>query len=256
MSVAHASSRRATPLRGALGSEWIKFWSVRSTWWSLFGTAVLLTAGTAILGMDFAGDVEAGETTDGVTMGFGEPLRDAAPLAQFGVLGYAMLTVTAEFATGTMRGTLAADPRRGRVLAAKTAVVVAVTLPLALVLALLGVALGHLVLGSHGTGDAGEAAGDVAAVVAYLTLTAVLTVGAGAVLRSSVGTLSCVLVVMLALPLLVTVSGSEYLPGHAALALLAGDDDPLGPGASALVLAVWAAATLGAGRLALARRDV
>ncbi|MDT0344013.1 hypothetical protein [Streptomyces litchfieldiae] len=255
-SITARTRARSSSLRGTLGSEWIKFWSVRSTWWSLASAFVLMAGCAAVLGMDFAADVEAGETSDGSTMGFGEPGDNAVMLAQFAVVAYAMLTVTAEFATGAMRVTLTADPRRGRVLLAKTAVVVAVTAPLALALAVLGLALGHATLGPHGVGDAASGARDVAAVTAYLVLTAVLTVGVGAVLRSSVGTLSGVLTVMLALPMIITTTGSEYLPGRAGLTLLSGETDALGPVASGVVLAAWAVAAQAAGYLALRRRDV
>ncbi|RKN41643.1 hypothetical protein [Streptomyces hoynatensis] len=247
---------RTGPLRGTLGAEWTKFWSVRSTWWSLFSGLALMVCVSAILGMDFANDVEAGETTDGTTMGFAEPAANAVLLTQFAVVAYAMLVLTSEFATGAMRVTLTADPRRGRVLLAKTTTVTLVTVPFALALALLGLALGHLTLGSHGTGSAEEQVGDLAAVTVYLILTAILTVGVGAILRSSVGTLSAVLVVMLALPLIVTTTGSEYLPGRAGLIMLSNEQEPLSPVGAGVVLAIWALAAQLAGYVALRRRDV
>jgi hypothetical protein len=71
------------------GAEWIKLRSVRSTYGSLVA-AVIVTVGIAAL---------------------------------------AALAITGEFATGSIRTTLAATPARWAVLAAKAAVVGAVTLP-------------------------------------------------------------------------------------------------------------------------------
>lgn len=243
-----------TALRGTLGSEWIKLWTVRSTWWSLGAAVVLMAACSAVMGFDFAGDVENGDVTDGTTMRVGEPAANAALIAQFGLIAVAMLTVTGEFATGAMRGTLAADPRRGRVLFAKTAAVVAVVLPLALVLAVSGVAIGGAALGTYGEQRA--VAADVAAITAYFTLAAVFTLGLGALLRSSVGTLSAVIAVLLAVPMMFATGWSDALPGRAGLTLLGWPDPPYGRPAAFALLAAWALAAQLAGCAALRRRDV
>ncbi|NUU21679.1 MAG: ABC transporter permease [Streptomycetaceae bacterium] len=241
-------------LRGSFGSEWIKLWTVRSTWWALVAAVVLMGGVAAIMGGDFAGDVERGQTNDGTTMAIGEPAATAAMIAQFGVVAFAMLAITGEFATGAMRGTLAADPRRGRVLLAKTLAVGAVAVPLALVLALVGVAAGDASLGEYGT--SGGAGADIAAITAYLVLAAVFTLGVGAWLRSSVGTLSAVLALLLAMPMIFTTGWSGYLPGGAGLTLLGRDDPPYARGVALLLFAGWALTAQAAGYAALRRRDV
>ncbi|MYV98132.1 hypothetical protein [Streptomyces sp. SID3343] len=237
-------------LRGSMGSEWIKLWSVRSTWWALASALVLMSGCSAVMGIDFAHDVRTGETKDGLTMAIGEPATSSVLLAQFAIVALAMAVVTAEFASGAMRVTLTADPNRARVLFAKTAVVVAVTTPLALVLAVCGVVMGRVSLGSYGITTASEVAGDIAAITVYLVLTAILTVGVGAVLRSPVSTLSAVLTLMLALPMLIQATAADYLPGTAGLNLLDGD------AAATAVLAAWALAAQLAGWTALRRRDI
>jgi len=237
-------------LRGAIGAEWIKLWSIRSTWWASVGAAVSMVGCAAVMGMDFAHDVENGETTDGSTMAVGDPATNAVLLTQFAVVAIAMAVVTAEFGTGTIRATLAADPRRGRVLFAKAVVVAAVTLPLGLVSALAGVGVGRPALGEHGVTESGAVAGDVAAIVAYLVLTALLTVGVGAMLRGSVATLSAILAVMLALPMLFATPSTRWLPGSAGMDLLDGD------AFAGFVLAAWVMAALLGGGWALRRRDV
>lgn len=243
-----------TALRRSLGSEWIKLWTVRSTWWSLIAAVVLMGGCAAIMGTDFAGDVENGETTDGTTMAVGEPAVNSAMLAQFGLIAFAMLVVTAEFTTGAMRGTLSADPRRGRVLLAKTLAVCAVAVPLALVLALLGLLAGDATLGEYGTG--GNAVEDVAAITVYLVLAAVFTVGMGAWLRSSVGTLSAVIVLLLALPITLGADRAGYTPGGAGLNLLGGEDPPYSRLTAGVLFAAWTLAAQLAGYVSLRRRDV
>ncbi|MGW0662555.1 ABC transporter permease [Streptodolium elevatio] len=247
-------ARQFAALRRSFGSEWIKLWTVRSTWWALSAAVVLMTGVAAIMGGDFAGDVEKGEVTDGTSMGIAEPAADAAMLAQFGLIAFAMLAVTGEFGTGAIRGTLCADPRRGRVLLAKTLAVSAVVVPLAFVLALLGVVAGDVTLGEYGTG--GTTVEDVAATIVYLVLAAVFTVGVGALLRNSVGTLSAVIVLLLALPITLGAERSAYLPGGAGLNLLGGEDPPYSRLTAAVLFALWTVAAQLAGYASLRRRDV
>ena len=107
-----SSPHRLTFVR-ALRSEWIKLSTLRSTWWSI-GIAAALTIGIAVL---VAGAVNV--------PGF-EPIQAVVTPFQFtmllaGIIG--AIAVTGEYSTGMIRSTLAADPVRGSVLAAKATVV-------------------------------------------------------------------------------------------------------------------------------------
>ena len=98
-------------------SEWIKLWSVRSTWFALYVAA----AGSIGLAATYAlvaktGDVEPTDALQGAVFG---------QLA-FGVLG--VLAVSSEFTTGLIRTTFATVPRRRVVLAAKAGVLFGVLL--------------------------------------------------------------------------------------------------------------------------------
>lgn len=91
-----------------IASEWIKLWSVRSTWFALH----VAGAGTIGLAITYAlvaktGDVEPTDALQGAVFG---------QLA-FGVLG--VLAVSSEFTTGSIRTTFATVPRRRGVIAAK-----------------------------------------------------------------------------------------------------------------------------------------
>jgi ABC-2 type transport system permease protein len=102
----------------AVASEWTKVRSVRSTYWFLLaacvvtvGLAALITVGLGTGNVEVTDEVfdAAGVSLLGVW--FGQIL--------FAVVG--VLAVTSEYATGSIRTTLAAVPRRGALLAAKLA---------------------------------------------------------------------------------------------------------------------------------------
>jgi len=113
-------------------SEWIKFRSLRSTWWSI-GVALLVSVGLGILFSDLRGhDIQQNG-------GF-EPDQTALSLRGFylaqlaiGVLG--VLSITGEYSTGMIRATLSAVPKRVPVWAAKIAVFAAVVFGITLVAA-------------------------------------------------------------------------------------------------------------------------
>src|ERR1700753_624875 len=110
--------------RRTVVSEWIKFRSLRSTWWSI-GIALLISVGLGILFADLRGN-------DIMHHGGFEPDQTAVSLRGFylaqlaiGVLG--VLFVTGEYSTGMIRATLAAVPKRVPVWLGKISVFAVVT---------------------------------------------------------------------------------------------------------------------------------
>lgn len=98
--------------------EWIKLRCLRSTWWTLAITATGATAMAIAIGLGTKNP--SGDLTNNALAG-------AIPgLLLSGVLG--VLMMTSEYSSGLIRATLAASPRRPLVLAAKAAVLGAVTL--------------------------------------------------------------------------------------------------------------------------------
>jgi ABC-2 type transport system permease protein len=98
--------------------EWIKLWSLRSTWWTLAVTAAAATGiGTAV-GLNTRN--ASGDLTNNALAGIAPGLLFA------GVLG--VLAVTSEYTFGMIRATLATIPNRRLLLAAKAAVFGALTL--------------------------------------------------------------------------------------------------------------------------------
>src|SRR5699024_10650446 len=113
---------------GVLGAEWRKLFSLRSTWWTLGLTVVLMTL--MALGQA-AGVTDSLSTPEGAAMFAG--LHGAELVTggyQFGLLTISVLVaflITYDYSTGMIRSTFAAVPTRLPLLAAKGIVLTAVT---------------------------------------------------------------------------------------------------------------------------------
>jgi ABC-2 type transport system permease protein len=236
-------------------AEWVKLWTVRSTWWCLASSVVLMGCCAYLLGNDFAYDLEhpdqqAVRDTVATAQSIADPAAASTTLAQFAVIALAMLVITSEYSTGTIRATLRAAPVRGRVLLAKAAVAGAVTFAAGLVLAAAGLFAARLGLREYAIVEGADAAAVAVRIAAYLALVAVFSVGMGAALRSAVGTLSAVLVLLVGLSMVVPEPVADYLPGVAGGTFVSDGDAGAG-----LILVAWTAAVLAAGYAVLRRRD-
>ncbi|MEV4489704.1 ABC transporter permease [Micromonospora coxensis] len=250
-------------LPGAVAAEWTRLWSVRSTWWTLLAGVVLTAATAAQLAIYAANDNTDDDPTDDrgpVTVG--SVLVDSMELTQYAVLALGLLAITAEYATGTIRGTLLGTPSRGSMLLAKAVVAGAVTFGYGLLLGLVGVLVARPLLGAWGRAPLGPTVTDVLATATYLALVGVLALGLGAALRSAVLTLTVLFAVLMIVPLslrepdiTVLTRISDAFPGVAGGHFLAGDTDPYPPVVGLLLLAGWAGAALALGRAVLRRRD-
>lgn len=140
----------------ALRAEWIKLWSVRSTWWTLIALVVLGAGLTTLIcwgNADWLASDDADESPGSfITWGM-----MFAPVCAV-IIG--VLTVTTEYGTGMIRTTLAAVPNRGRVMAAKAVVVTSVLFVIGTLTALIGYVGGNYFLDREGIGMPLE--GDVA----------------------------------------------------------------------------------------------
>jgi ABC-2 type transport system permease protein len=103
-------------------SEWTKFWSLRSTWWTLLIAFVVTIGFATLLAWGASSNVNKMDAHDRATL-------DVTNLAMagvaFGQLAFAVLgalVVASEYSTGGIKTTLVAVPNRLRVLLAKTLV--------------------------------------------------------------------------------------------------------------------------------------
>ncbi|MEU3896542.1 ABC transporter permease subunit [Streptomyces sp. NPDC045251] len=245
--------------KGALAFEWTKLWSVRATWWNL-AVGLLLTAGFAAM-VGASADASAKKGID-VAMPAPHHASQAFLVSQLTVVVLATLALTGEYSSGSVRTTLQAVPARGRMLRAKTLVVTAVVAVAGCVFSVLGTLVAAPLMGGHGDYAGGQLLGTALGAGVYLAALAVMSVGIGSVLRSAAGTITTLIMVLLALPQLMGVVGarwletaSDYMPSVAGTVLLTEDHAPYGGGTALLVLAVWSAACYAAGSAVLRRRD-
>ncbi len=180
-----------------LHAEWIKLRSVRSTWWTLAATFVL-GAGLTVLVCGMNAEWLASPDGDEAPGSF---ITWGMMIAQICAVVLGALVVTTEYGTGMVRTTFGAVPARGRVLAAKSLLVVLVLFVAGTVTALAGYAGGNWFLEREGIGLALE--GDVLRSMygsgLFLAGIGLFTVAVGFVLRHTAGTISIVLALMLIL---------------------------------------------------------
>jgi ABC-2 type transport system permease protein len=254
-------------MRGLLRSEWTKLRTVRSTIWTL-GATILTGVGVSAIAMgvtrahwatESAADRAAFDPVEVSLMGV--YLGGALLL---GILG--ILVMSGEYATGTIRATLAAAPRRPMVLAAKVAVFGAVTLVVAEVTAFAGFLLGQALLtapAKHATLSSPGAFRAVAGIGLFLCVTGLLALGIAVLVRHTAGAISAYVFVLLVLPIIVSgLPNSLQHPIERLLpasigAVMINDSAPgaFGPWTGLLILCGYAAAILALGTVFLVRRD-
>ncbi|MFC9969859.1 ABC transporter permease [Spirillospora sp. NPDC127200] len=260
-------------MRRTVRSEWTKLRTLHSSAWLLAAIAVLtvVAGATALAGADTADcptPAECFEDTPKLSL-------SGVWLGQAAVVVLGVLTASGEFGTGTIGPTLAATPRRSRVLLAKAAVLSALVLAAGTLGVLASLLAGRLILPGNGfTGANGYAPLSLAdgptlraaaGSVLYLVLVALLALGTAMLVRDGAGGITAVLGLLYVVPIfgpLLSENWYERLqkaaPMPAGLAVQATehlDRLPIGPWAGLAVLAGYAALALAAGGLALARRD-
>jgi ABC-2 type transport system permease protein len=237
----------------AVRAEWGKTWSLRSTFLCLAGAFGLICATAWTLANDFLYGLAHGDPTAGTTM---RPIDAVAPAVQFGLLliaAFAMLPVTSEYASGSIRSTLQAEPRRRVMLAAKTVVSASSAAVAAFATVAAAGGIVRLTLGDHAEADASDPATAARAGLIVL-VNAVIVVGLAAVVRHSVGALALsfvLFVATLALPPGVAV----WAPSGASAAFLTDDSTSYPAVVGLVVTAAWALGVYAAGALVLRRRD-
>lgn len=267
---------------GVVRSEWIKLWTVRSTWWTL-SILIALTVGMSALvafslssedvGAAFFGGGTAEEQQAQVFMISTSGVSFGALVVS--ILG--ALAVTGEYSTGAIRSTFLAVPRRWPALLAKDLVLAAVLFVLgvisALVSYLITAALLHDLLPDQAGLDA-QAWRAIIGTGVYLAALALIAAHIGAIVRSTAGAVSIALGLVLVVPVVLSIMAgfdiswaqtvSDWLPSNLGdvvmtLALpesLGGSADGLSVAEGFAGLAAWVVGT-GALALVLVRsRDV
>jgi ABC-2 type transport system permease protein len=251
-----------------LGSEWTKLTVLRSTRITLtlsIVLAVVLSAITCIV-IGITWDDWKPEDRAGFDPVSDTQLGGLLTAILFAVLG--VRAVAAEYASGMMRLTLTATPRRGRVLAAKTVVVTVITLAVGTIATLAMLLTGQAIFESYGLPTADLGSSDALRLIFGSSLLGpvlpVIGVALATMLRSTAGAITALLGLLFlpailgpALPSFVEEHILIYLPGAASEAVT-GDNSAehhLSSGAAIPVLAAWLVIFVGAAYATLTRRD-
>lgn len=186
-------------------SEWIKLTTLRSTRLALIIAATLFVGIGLLLTWDTVGkfDAMSAARKAGVRVE-GEVLR-GRPLAELAVGVLGVIAVTGEYATGVIRATLAAVPRRLPVLWAKLSVLAGVTLVVMTAAAFASFFAGNALLSEHwdfSLSDPGVLRSVAGAGVA-LTFSCLLGALLGFILRNTAGAMATLFALLIIVPVIV-----------------------------------------------------
>jgi ABC-2 type transport system permease protein len=247
--------------RDALACEWTKLVSVRSTFWTMLVAVVTPIAISSLVAAAITHAPGPGPQPD--------PLLPGLLSLEYAVLSVAVLGVLAfstEYGTGLIRTTFAAMPRRRAVLAAKAAVLAAVTLAAGELVAFASFFLVQGVLSGHHLGvslSAPRVPGAVLAEGLLLFVVAMLGLAVGAIVRHTAGGIAVVVGVIIVPGILAVLpapwgnrlgrftlvdAAHQVTALHPATNLFA-------PALSLVVLLAWPALALLAAALMITRRD-
>jgi ABC-2 type transport system permease protein len=264
------AGRKRGGVLAAVHAEWVKLRTVSGPGWLLLACAVVtITVSAAVVAVEKCSSASCAVDTTKLSL-------TGVQVGQAAVAVLGVMVVGGEYATGMVRLTLAAVPRRSVMLAAKAAAVAVVTAA-AGIIAVLGsllagriflpgdgftVARGFLPL-SLGNGPTLRAA---VGSVLYLVLVALFSLGVAAAVRDTAAAIAIVLGVMyvvrgvssLVLDPAWQLRIDRVVPMNAGLAIQSTTNLtklPIGPWPGLGVLAAWTAAALLAGWLLLRLRD-
>lgn len=270
------TASRTSPYRLSFGhvlrSEWIKFRSLRSTWWTIGTTIVVMV----LFSMSMAASLNFAAETPEMAAEMGNISTVQAIVlgyifAQLSVAVLGALVITGEYSTGMIRSTLSAVPTRLPALWAKAGIIGVVTF----VVGIVGIALSYLVTmpmlsGNDLVPDLGDSVVQrvVLACAGYLALVALVAVGIGTIMRHSAGSIFTLVAFLFVLPLVASFLSQDwvqdiakFLPMNLATAMMAvteadaGGVEILSPGSATVAMVAWAVVSLGAAAVVLKRRD-
>jgi hypothetical protein len=274
MTIAPVNSARPTHQPGftdLLRSEWTKFRTLRSTWWSL--AAMLVVS----LGVSIAATATFTATFDTLSPDTKAQFRDDTiglflqPGSSFGQLAISVLGVlliASEYSTGMIRATVLAAPRRTPVLLAKAGVLAGVVFVLAEAIAWICFFVGSSIARKHVDVTLGTP-GTLRAILGFglvMAMTAVISLALGALLRHTAGAISVALGTSLVVPgLLGLIPGSVgqhlayALPARAGQLIMDRTEQagtPYGQWTGLGIVALWTVGLMALALRSIKKRDV
>jgi ABC-2 type transport system permease protein len=251
-----------------LRSERTKLVSLRSTRWSLLAAVVTMILLAVIIALAQMGRWSHMTIIEQLRYDSIDNAVGGYHLAQLAVGVLGVMVITGEYSTGMIRSSLMAVPHRLPVLWAKAVVFAAVTFVLMLAssfvafFAVQAIARRHHV--EHTIGDP-HALRAVIGAALFLTVLGLLTVGLGALIRSTAGAISAFVFLLFVLPGITSILPSSianaispYLPLNAGTTVATSsfdDSHHLGTWVGFALFCGYAALALAAGAVSLMRRD-
>jgi len=247
-----------TPVR-VLRAEWIKLSTLRSTKIT-FAAAVLLMIGAGVLlSWDAANKFETMTTAERADVAVEQVVLIGRLLAELAVGVLGVMAITGEYATGMIRATLAAVPRRLPVLWTKLGLFTGVTLVVMTAASFASFFAGNAILAAHwdfSLADPGVLRSVLGAGVA-LAFVSAFGVLLGFIVRSTAGAISTLFAILVIVPQILPSWFVEYLPTGATSSLVTAkiEDDMLRPLPALTVLCGYLVLALAGAAWTLTRRD-
>lgn len=254
-------------------SEWLKFTTVRSTWWSI-ALVIVLSIGLSLLMAasfaSFASDAAAAGMPQGNAIAV-QVIVFSTVLTQLLAVILGAITVTGEYSTGMIRSTLTAAPgRTGAVLAKSLVVGATLFVTSVIVFAITAMVTGPiLTTNALDLGDLTTSLMPLLGAASYLALMAMMGVGIGFIIRNGPGALAVGIGLVFVAPLVVSFfprvadfawihDVASYLPSNAGQSLfLSGgmSGSALETIPAVITMVAWAVAALVGGIAVLKTRD-
>jgi len=245
-------------------SEWVKLRSLRSTVLVAGLTIAIMGAFAALFAWALTAFPDDAPTSAGVVVvGY--------PIAQLAIAVLGVLVITGEYATGSIRSTLAAEPRRLRVVASKGLVLALAAFVVSVLSIGISAVVAIPVLQANGVEVLFEA-DDIRALVGtvlYLTVSSLFAYGIGLLVKNSAAAITTVVGILFILPIIVQIiamttriewimDAYSYLPAPAGSAVAGSSTvglSELDPWTGFAIFCGYTVALLVAGTFAFARRD-
>jgi hypothetical protein len=258
-----------TDINRLIAAEWIKLRSLRSSAWTL-GAMVVASIGLAAL--ICAADAHAYSTLSASDKASWDPTNESLAGTLFGQLAigvFGVLAITGEFASGTIRSSIAAVPRRTPLLVAKAVVYGGAALVTGELISLASFLVGQrIIIGQAPHANLGQP-GVARAVVlagAYLALICLLSLALGCLLRHTAGAITAVVGVLLVFPAVVQAlpasaenSVEKFLPEQLAansMGAVVRVPHSFTPWTAFAILSLYVVVALSVASWSLVRRDV
>jgi len=262
---AYRQSQRVTQAR-VVRAEWTKLRTQPAAYWTLL-SAVILVVG---FGIGYSLLRVARPPHGAAAMASFDPTAitlSGVQLAEIAVGVLGVLLITAEYATGLIRTTFAAVPRRLPVLWGKAGLLAATVTAVSLPAVFAAFVEGQSILRPHHLSVSLSHPGVTRAVIGsalYLAAVGIIGLGLGALLRNAAGGIAALFALLYGLPLVAgflpgtwAADVSKYLPANAGQAVVTVQPDPtqLQPWTGFGVLCLYAAILLGVAAARMRRGD-